>query len=173
MKSNCGCKQACGCGDVVLTTPPSCPVRCTNGDPCPETFDAKCLVYMGDTIANLGITTGMRFDDVLQILAMAIVNPGCIYPSAPCQGAVGFKSTLISATTISLKWLPVSNALSYQVEYRATTSPTWIVNPAVTAPTVVDSIGGLTPNTAYYVRVKTTCLSGNCYSLVLTIKTTS
>lgn len=170
MRTNCGCNKPCGCGDVVLTTPPSCPVACTNGDPCPETFDIKCAVFMGDTIANLNITTGMRLDDIIQLLAMAIVNPGCIYPSAPCQGVIGFKSTAISAGTISLKWLAVANALNYQVEYRATTSGTWITNPAVT--TLTDSIGGLLPNTAYYVRVKTTCLSGSCYSLVLTIKTT-
>lgn len=169
-KQNCGCNKPCGCGDVVLTTPPSCPVQCTNGDPCPETFDAKCLVYMGNTIANLGITTGMRFDDILQILVMGIVNPGCIYPSAPCQGVVGLKSTSISAGTINLKWLPVSTAVNYQVEYRATTSATWITNPVTT--NTVDSIGGLLPNTSYYVRVKTTCGSGNCYSLVLTITTT-
>lgn len=171
MRQNCGCKKTCGCGDVVLTTPPSCPIPCTNGDPCPETFETQCVVYMGNNIANLPITTGMRLDDIIQVLAMAIVNPGCIYPTAPCQGVVGLKSTLISSGTINLKWLPVAGAISYQVEYRATTSPTWIVNTAVTGTT--DSIGGLTPNTAYYVRVKTTCSSGNCYSLVLTIKTTA
>lgn len=171
MRTNCGCNKTCGCGDVVLTTPPACPIPCTNGDPCPETFDAKCLVYMGNTIANLPIATGMRMDDIIQVLTMAIVNPGCIYPSSPCQGAVGFKTTAITAGTMSLKWLPVSTVTTgYQVEYRATTSGTWITNLVTTGTT--DSIGGLLPNTAYYVRVKTTCASGSCYSLVLTITTT-
>lgn len=167
---NCGCNKACGCGDLVLTTPPSCPAVCTNGDPCPETFEAKCVVYMGDTIANLNITQGMRLDTIIQLLASAVVNPGCIFPTAPCQSAIGFYSTAIGSGTMSFKWLAVAAATGYQVEYRPVTSPTWIQNPVTT--NLVDSIGGLSANTAYYIRVRTICGVNSCNSLVLLITTT-
>lgn len=171
MKSNCGCKVPCGCGDVVLTTPPSCNTNnCSNGDPCPETFAANCAIYTGDTIANLDILKGDRVSDIIQKLALLIVNPGCAYPTSPCQAPVGFYSTTINSTNISLKWGIVSTATSYQIEYRVTTSGTWLLNPIVTGTT--DTIGSLIANTAYYVRVKAICSSGSCYSLTLLINTT-
>ncbi len=177
MKKNCGCQVNCGCGDMVLTTPPSCCAgipACPNRDPCPETFSAQCLVYTGDTIANLNIQQGDRVSDIIQRLASLIINPGCAYPTSPCQSVVSFYSTYISATTIKLKWGAVSVATSYQVEYRLTTSPTWILNAAVAvSPTPVDIIGGLLPNSTYFVRVNTFCAAGNCYSMVLQITTTA
>lgn len=170
-RQNCGCKVPCGCGDVVLTTPPSCDTpNCSNGDPCPETFSSGCVIYTGDTIANLNIMKGDRVSDIIQRLAMLIVNPGCAYPTSPCQGPIGFYSTTIGSTSIGVKWAAVSTAVNYQVEYRATTSGTWLLNPVTT--NLSDTIGPLLPNTSYYVRVNAICGSGSCYSLTLLINTT-
>ncbi len=185
MKRNCGCKIPCSCGDTVFTTPPSCcdgNPACPAGDPCAETFNSCCIIYTGDTIANLDIKQGDRVCDIIQKLAALIVNPGCFFPTAACQGAVGFFSTLITATTIKLKWAAVSVATQYQVEYRLTTVGTWSLNPVVaTSATPTDTIGGLLPNSVYFVRVKTFCPTDptrdtaipTCYSLVLQIKTTA
>lgn len=169
MKKNCGCSKPCGCGDTVLKTPPVCPPTCENGDPCPETFDAKCVIYTGDSIANLNILNGMNMSDILQLISIAITNSGCIYPGSPCMSAIGFYSTIKTSTSISVKWLAATGVSSYQVEYRLTTSPTWISNSITT--NLTDSIGPLLPNSSYYIRVKSICGPVSCNSLTILVTT--
>lgn len=158
---------------MPLTTPPSCTSgnpACT-GDECSETYDAKCAIYTGDAIANLGILKGDSVSDVIQKLATWIVNPGCASPAGSCQAVTGFYSTTIAANYINLKWNLVTTATKYQVEYRKTTVGTWILNPERASTVSTDIISGLEANTDYYVRINTTCSSGNCYSITLQIKT--
>lgn len=171
-KKQCSCKQDCGCSDLPLRLCAPCtPTLCGNGDPCAETFSAACVVYTGDTIVDLGIMKGQRLDSIIQLFALLATNPGCAYPTAPCQSVLGVQSTTLSATTIGLKWLPAINATSYQVEYRTTTAVTWTLNPPVTqSPNPSDLIGGLLPNTSYYIRVKSIC-STSCYSLTILVTT--
>ena len=167
----CGCSAPCGCGDHVLNTPlcSSNNPGCDSPDQCPETFSSNCALYMGDTIANLDIKKGDPLTTVIQKLVLAIVNPGCAYPDSPCKGVTGLGSYGISTTTIKLSWDEVVGATGYQVEFREVNSPTWLLNPAVT--TLKDTIGTLTSNTSYYVRVKTNCGVNACYSAVLIITT--
>ncbi len=172
-KKECSCTVNCGCSDTPIQLCSSCtPPVCGNGDPCPETFSAGCVVYTGDTIVDLGIVKGQRLDSIIQLMALLATNPGCAYPTSPCQSVLGLQSTTLSATTISLKWFAVVGATGgYQVEYRATTSSTWLLNP-VKAQTAnpIDLIGNLTANTAYYIRVKSICTT-SCYSLTILVTT--
>lgn len=171
-QKKCSCATPCGCGDLPFRVCAPCtPPICGNGDPCPETFSAACVVYTGDTIADLGIMKGQRLDSVIQLFALLATNPGCAYPTAPCQSVLGLQSTTLTATTIALKWLPAATAISYQVEYRATTSAPWLLNPVVAqSANPIDLIGGLTPATSYYIRVKTIC-STTCESLTILVTT--
>lgn len=166
----CACKP-CGCGDNVFTTKSACdaPPACFNPEQCSETFSSECIVYTGDNITDLGIIKGARLTDVLQILINAIVNPGCTFPTAPCLSVVGFKSTIINSTTATFVWTPITGAINYQIEYKVFGTVSWTVNAYVT--TSFDSIGGLTPNTQYDVRVSTNCGANSCYSLTLLITT--
>lgn len=172
-KRSCSCAVPCGCKDVpiALCSPCTLPL-CPNGDPCPETFSAGCVVYTGDTIVDLGILKGQRLDSIIQMFALLATNPGCIYPTSPCRSVLGLASTTLTATTIALKWLPDSTATGgYQVEYRATTSGTWILNPVVAqSSSPIDLIGNLTAATSYYIRVKSIC-TGACYSLTILVTT--
>jgi len=80
----CNHTVPCGCGDQPFTTPTSCnsgTPECPTPDNCPETFCAGCVVYCGDSILDLGIMQGDRMDRVIQMLTLAIVNPGCFIPS--------------------------------------------------------------------------------------------
>ena len=170
--NKCKTKGKCGCEDKGLTTNSPCAQdtqSCPTGDPCPETFSAACVAYTGDELPELGITQGERLDTILQKLILALTNPGCAYPGNSCLSVIGLASTAVTSTTAKFKWLASSTATSYSVEYRTTTSGTWLINPSTTL--LTDTISGLTANTEYYVRVNTTCSSGNCYSLTIKIKT--
>ena len=171
-KRTCSCKTPCGCSDLPLRLCSPCtPTLCGNGDPCAETFSAACVVYTGDTIVDLGIMKGQRLDSIIQLFALIATNPGCAYPTSPCQSVLGVQSTTLTATTIALKWLPVTTATSYQVEYRATTASSWTLNPVVPqSANPTNLIGGLLPNTSYYIRVKSICTS-SCYSLTILVTT--
>ena len=172
-KKKCGCAVDCGCKDLpLLTCMPCTAPLCPNGDPCPETFSAGCVVYTGDTIADLGIMKGQRLDSIIQLFALLATNPGCAYPTSPCQSVLGVQSTNITSTTVALKWLPVLVATGgYQVEYRATTSSTWLLNPVIAqTANPSDLIGGLAASTSYYIQVKSIC-GTSCTSLTILVTT--
>lgn len=259
--SKCKHNVPCGCGDQPFTTQPSCEngtPECPSPDKCPETFCAGCVVYCGDSIADLGIMQGDRMDKVIQLLTLAITNPGCIvptldgnitglditvlgsgytlstsFPNTPllggtgsgaigtvvtgaggeilsvavttpgtgyvtgdtlypdpnivgvptvaavftvsvveCKSVLGLHSTMVGSTSIALAWFMDPSSTSYQVEYKEAAATSWILNTAVT-PTVnpVDTIGGLTPNTEYHIRVNNFCLNGSCHSVTIIVKT--
>lgn len=174
LNKNCGCNKPCGCGDRVLESAPACtstPEECGNPQKCSETFSSDCIIFKGETIANLNILQGDSLTTVIQKLVLAITNPGCAYPDSPCGGVVGLLTTSITSSKIKLVWNAVTTADNYQVEYRKTTSPTWLLNPAVTE--LKDTIGDLEAATDYYVRVKTVCGDQACYSVTLLITTKS
>lgn len=172
LKSNCGCNKPCGCGDNFITTAPpiDCPAQsCYRPNQCSETYPTECVIYNGDTIANLDIYKGQPLSEILQKLTLLIVNPSCAYPTSSCQSVLNFTSTLITNNLIQLYWNLSSTAINYQVEYRPITSPTWILNPITSGN--IDTIAGLTPNIEYYIRVNALCSAGSCYSVTLSIKT--
>lgn len=173
-KRSCTCTTPCGCEDrpkeicSPCVTPP-----CVNGDTCPETFSAACVVYTGDTVldssGNVLINKGDRMDKLIQRVFLMATNSGCAYPTAPCQSVIGVQSGVITAATIALSWQSVVVATSYQVEYKVAGASSWTLNPAVTVTN--DLIGNLTANTIYNIRVKAICSSGSCESLTIQVKT--
>lgn len=173
MYKNCGCNtKPCNCSGDYLSSSPFCGVipACANPEKCSETFSTDCIVFTGDSVVDLGIPNGTRLTTLLQLLMKAIVDPGCVLPTAPCLSVLGFASTAISATTASFSWGQVGGTVNYQLQYAlAGPMPTWIMNP-VTSNTF-DTIGGLTPNTQYYVKVSTNCSANSCFSLTLLINT--
>lgn len=99
-------------------------------------------------------------------------GPGCLTMDDECGSPINFKSTSITPYTIALSWSQLVFPLLYQVEYKEVGAMTWILNPSVSnTANPTDIIGGLTPNTTYYVRVNSLCPVSSCTSVTLIITT--
>jgi len=129
---------------------------------------------IGITITNAG--TGYLEGDILLpdtgTLGVPTLAAALTVSIAPCRSVLGVHSTSITANTISLAWLADQSSVSYQVEYKLATAASWLLNPAVSPATnPIDTIGGLTPNSDYYVRVNNICSGGACYSVTILVRT--
>ena len=176
MSDTCKSKK-CGCEDKGLTTPTPCihdTFECPNPDPCSETFSSCCVIYDKDTIVDTGINKGASMCDIIQILSLWATNPLCMDPNAVCKSVLSLFSTIISPTTITVGWAPNGVPASYQLEYKKAVDVSWLANPVLANTVFTDTIGGLLPNTAYHIRIKSTCTT-NCYSVTIltTTKPTS
>jgi hypothetical protein len=77
-----------------------------------------------------------------------------------CNAPTGLSSSGITNTSATVSWTAVSGASSYDADYKATSSSTWISAAAGTTSTSVN-ISGLTAATTYDWRVRTNCSSGS------------
>jgi hypothetical protein len=76
--------------------------------------------------------------------------------SASCSAPGGLSASNIATTTATLNWNAVSGALVYTVQYKPTSSSTWIVATSGIYGTSVN-LYSLTANTTYDWRVYTNC----------------
>lgn len=174
--SDCQNKKKCGCQDTALVSQPVCNgANCPDPDLCPETFCDQCVVHCMDTIVDIGINQGDRFDVILQKLALLLTAPQCVDPAGPCNAVLGLQSISIGTTSIQLKWLPNANASAYNLEYKQASAVSWNImapiTPVVGETVVFATAGGLLPNTEYHFRVLTTCGTDACYSVTILVKT--
>ena len=77
-----------------------------------------------------------------------------------CGDPSGLGSSAITNTSATVSWAVVTSAISYDVDYKVTTSGTWINAATATASTSVN-ISGLTQGTTYNWRVRATCSGGS------------
>lgn len=167
-------KKPCGCEDKGLTTPTPCvhdTFECPTPDPCSETFSDCCVVHNGDGIVDLGINQYDRMCDILQLLTLWITNPGCANPSSICRSVLGVHSIAVTPTTIKIGWTITGSPSAFQTEYKLSSAMSWTLNTAVGATATTDTIGGLTPGGVYYIRVRSTCINGSCYSVTIQVTT--
>jgi len=91
--------------------------------------------------------------------------------SSTCIAPSGLFVSNVASTTATVNWSAVSGALVYTVEYKPTSSNTWIVATGGTYG-LSANLYSLTPNTTYDWRVYTNCslteASGYTYSQVTT-----
>ena len=78
----------------------------------------------------------------------------------PCGAPAGLNASSITNTGATLGWTAVSGAVSYDVDYKLTTTSTWTNAATATSATSV-AISGLTQGTVYDWRVRTNCASGS------------
>lgn len=174
---SCGnTNKKCGCQDKAFTTIPTfiCPpdINCPSPEVCSEFTDANCVLYSGFGIVDLGISTGNRLNSIIQKLTLLATNPDCV-TSTTCKSIDNLIISKVTNTTIISQWILVSTGINYQVEYKLATAVLWTQLPILSSTSTSDNITGLIPNTNYYVRVNTFCLTGNCYSVTLLVKTSA
>ena len=76
--------------------------------------------------------------------------------AAPCSAATGLSAGTVTGSSAILSWTAVSGALSYQLEYKSSSTGVWtVINAAYTGTSY--TLAGLSANTSYDWRVTTNC----------------
>jgi hypothetical protein len=168
-----GDEAACSQDDLVGDTPlqadknfgcPSFPKvdACTSGN---GVMYMNYMDYTDDACMYM-FTNGQktRMYGVLQTggaRASLASSLGCTAPSGTtCSAPAGLTSSSISSTGATVSWTAVSGAVSYTVQYKASSSSTWITAASATTATSV-AISGLTASTVYNWQVLTNCSSSS------------
>ncbi len=86
-----------------------------------------------------------------------LTSPGCQPPSGggTCAVASGLSATSITQTGATLSWSAASGAVSYNLQYKLSSSATWTTITGIT--TTSRSLTGLTANSTYNYQVQTVC----------------
>lgn len=79
---------------------------------------------------------------------------------APCADPTGLASSSITSSSATVSWAAVSGANNYDVQYKASSSGTWLDAAVGTAATSVN-IGSLAASTSYDWRVRANCTSAS------------
>jgi hypothetical protein len=88
-----------------------------------------------------------------------------------CAIPSGLNATSVASSSATLNWSAVSGATSYAIQYKPTSSSTWI---STSSATNSKSISGLSPTTTYQFQIKTICSAGSsAYSTAASFITTS
>ena len=80
--------------------------------------------------------------------------------SVTCNAPTGLTSSAVTTTGATVSWTAVSGALSYDVDYKTSSSAIWINSATGTTATSLN-LSGLTSSTIYDWRVRTNCSDGN------------
>jgi hypothetical protein len=81
-----------------------------------------------------------------------LANPTCAVPT-------GLATTSVTASSINLTWAAATNAVTYLLQYKASTSTTWLSTANITGTTY--SLTGLTAGLTYNLRLRTNCAGTN------------
>ncbi len=78
---------------------------------------------------------------------------------ALCGSATGLASSNVTENTATISWTAVSGATSYDVDYKAASSGSWL-NAATATPATSVNLAGLSAGITYDWRVRATCTAG-------------
>jgi hypothetical protein len=146
---------------------------------CAEITDTDCVRYTGagifvENVAGdqLVINQGTSLEQIIQQLVLLFSDPGCVYANSACQATTHVYPYAVGNSSIAIAWMYSPTAVNYQVEYRPANISTWSTLPVQSPSSPLTAvISPLFSNTWYLVRVNSFCSAGNCYSVILQIKT--
>ncbi len=109
------------------------------------------------TIPNNATTTArIKIESVGNIFFDISNADFAITSGSSCSAPGGLTSSAITTSGATVSWTAVSGAVSYDVDYKTTSSGTW-TNAATAATTTSVNISSLTTSTVYDWRVRTNC----------------
>jgi reprolysin-like metallo-peptidase family M12B/type IX secretion system substrate protein/fibronectin type III domain protein/pre-peptidase len=113
------------------------------------------------TVPNTPTTTARVKIEAVGNIFFDISNTNfTITSGSGCASPAGLTASAITTTSATVGWTAVSGAVSYDVDYKASSSATWINAATGTTATSV-GLTGLTTGTTYDYRVRTNCASGS------------
>ncbi|MFI5135238.1 MAG: T9SS type A sorting domain-containing protein [Chitinophagales bacterium] len=90
-----------------------------------------------------------------------LTSPGCTPPNGTCAVPGGLNATSITSISATINWSVASGALSYNIQYKPSSSSTWT---STTSTTTSKSLTGLTVSTQYDYEVQSACSGGSTSS---------
>lgn len=95
----------------------------------------------------------------LAVITNAIASAPCVINCAAtaCGPVFGAVASNITTTSAQLTWMPIANATSYKLQWKAANASVWTTVQGISGTNY--ALSGLTPWTSYQFQVKTNCAS--------------
>jgi Zn-dependent metalloprotease len=121
-----------------------------------------------------GLLPGTLYEWRVRKLCMSINSADVIAQftttGAPCNTPTGLVTQQVTPSSAKLTWSAISGALSYNLQYKTSTTTTWTTVTGITGNT--HTLNSLLANTIYNFKVQTVCASGSgAYSTVASFTT--
>jgi extracellular elastinolytic metalloproteinase len=113
----------------------------------------SCIII--DAFARRGMGIGASQGSSGSRTDQTVSFTGCEAPPT-CAAPTGLTSSSITTSSATVGWTAASGAVSYDVDYKANSSSTWINAATATSSTSVN-LSGLSSSTLYDWRVRTNC----------------
>jgi len=170
----CGtCNQDCGCIPTSMTTPNYCPSDlppCPQPAPCEETFDSNCIVYTGEDLPCIDVTTGDSVQTIITTLNDLLEPFFCLQCTTLMVPANN--STNVAYDQV-LTWGAVQGATSYNVYFGTSSTNLILVSSGQIATSYTYPYPFLEATTYYWkvVPINAGGPASNCPTYSFTTKT--